>query len=116
MIKQSVFIDPLLCGCFISRIDLHFTAVIKRIWAETHRSVSLVWSDPVFLSESVLVSGWRVRVLQGVPGCRRGDQKPQVTSDLRSRGALQKGPFECGGCGCMRGDVSKGVGLTIGRQ
>lgn len=29
----------------------------------------------------------------GLPGCRRGDQRPQVTSDPRSRGALQKESF-----------------------
>lgn len=56
------------------------------------------------------VFGWRVRGKEvgacggmswGLPGCRRGDQRPQVTSDPRSRGALQKESFDCRGYGRM---------------
>ena len=44
----------------------------------------------------------------GLPGCRRGDQRPQVTSDLRTHEALQEEPFECGGYGC-RADACGGA-------
>lgn len=35
----------------------------------------------------------------GLPGCCRGDQRPQVTSDLSTHGALQEESFERGGYG-----------------
>lgn len=42
-----------------------------------------------------LTSDW------GVPGCCPGDQRPQVTSDLRTHGALHREPFKCCGYGCV---------------
>lgn len=51
----------------------------------------------------------------GPPDCCRGDQRPQVTSDLNAHGALQEESFECGGYGVCA-DVSEGAHLTIERQ
>lgn len=35
----------------------------------------------------------------GLPGCRRGDQRPQVTPDPKTHGVLQEGSFDCDGYG-----------------
>ncbi len=45
----------------------------------------------------------------GLPGCCRGDQRPQVTSDLRTLGALQEESFEFGGYGCVVTQVKEHV-------
>ncbi|KAI9539172.1 hypothetical protein NQZ68_009249 [Dissostichus eleginoides] len=49
---------------------------------------------------SVLSSVWPAlqagEILTQSLGCCRGDQRPQVTSDPRTLGALQEESFECG--------------------
>lgn len=44
------------------------------------------------------LGGW-VESFWGLPACCRGDQRPQVTSDLRTHGALREESFESGGHG-----------------
>lgn len=52
---------------------------------------------------------------RGLPDCCRGDQRPQVTSDLRTLGALREDSFDCGGYGCTVTQVG-GARPTMERQ
>lgn len=64
------------------------------VWAEAHTPGCLLThrsSGTKAVSVCVCVGGGGETPAQswGLPGCCRGDQRPQVTSDLRTHGALQ---------------------------
>lgn len=93
---------------------LSCTAV--NVWVEacTPGSLFMHWSlgtKAVCVCVCVWVEGEGETPAQfwGLPGCRRGDQRPQVTSDLRTHGASQERSFECGGYGCVLTHVKEQV-------
>lgn len=58
--------------------------------------------------------GWLGGKFWGLPGCCRGDQRPQATSDPGTHGASQEEAFEGRGYGCALTQVQEL--LTMDRQ